>query len=79
MAARIRAVNSKKAFLNKLPVFPVRNQRTNCSGFVAISIPLELSLITKMPANYQTIANQGQPLILKIMITEAVSEIKKAG
>jgi len=34
---------------------------------------MELSFITKMPANYQTIVTQGQPLILKIEIAQSAS------
>jgi hypothetical protein len=34
---------------------------------------MELSLIAKVSTNYQAIVAQGQPLILKIVVTEVVS------
>lgn len=56
MAARMSGVNSEKeAFLNKLPVFSVRNQRTNCSGFV--SVPLRKGVVVSRIAR-KTLINQ---------------------
>ncbi len=38
----------------------------------------ELSFVTKLSTNYHPLVNQGQPVILKIMVTEAQPPNKKS-